>query len=686
MTHRCGQSVRGTRIHRARRTVARILALAGLLTGCGDESTGVDRGPGGAVRLDVTPATAWTSPGLPLPFVARAVDSAGRDVSVASIQWSTSAAQVVTISPGGVAQGVAAGSARITATLGPLKTEARLTVVPAARQAGFGRELQGLTDVSLLGVWADATAPAAVAVGQEGVVLHSTGSSWRLEHVPTSETLVGVWGTQANDLWTVGSAGVIAHYDGTTWAQVASPTTETLLDVFGLGPSDVYAVGTRGTILRYTGGQWQVMTTGDAWELWGIWGDSPTNLYAVGQNGVIVRYDGTRWTSMESPTTGPLFGLWGSSASDIWAVGVNGLVVHFDGTRWTVLPPPTVRNLFAVWGRGLNDVYAVGNTGVVIHYDGVLWRELATTATGQNLRGAWGDSQGRLVVAGWDGTVIRGDASVASWSTEVSSPALITVWSGGDGTVYAGGSGGALFRRAVGSGWGPAGLPPSQPLYGIHGSSSTNVIAVGDTGTIWRFNGTRWSAETSPRVVLLRSAWIPSANVGFIVGDRGTILEQRGTTWVPMTSGTTAFLRHVWGTSPSEVFAVGDSGLVLRYDGSQWRPMPTPTRELLRAIWGSGPDDVFAVGERGTILRYDGVRWYAMASGTDVAIRHVSGTSPVDVYAVGEGGLLLRFDGTRWSRLTSPTDALLIQAWAEPGQGRLYVVGTVTTVLRGERQ
>jgi hypothetical protein len=75
-----------------------------------------------------------------------------------------------------------------------------------------------------------------------------------------------------------------------------------------------------------------------------------------------------------------------------------------------------------------------------------------------------------------------------------------------------------------------------------------------------------------------------------------------------------------------------------------------------------------------------------MAAPPTGALRAVWGTSPVDVYAVGEEGKVLRFDGAHWTLLASPTDALLIQIWGEPGVGRLYAVGLLTTILRGDRQ
>ncbi|MFQ5826374.1 MAG: PKD domain-containing protein, partial [Dehalococcoidia bacterium] len=66
----------------------------------------------------------------------------------------------------------------------------------------------------------------------------------------------------------------------------------------------------------------------------------------------------------------------------------------------------------------------------------------------------------------------------------------------------------------------------TNPLYGVWGSSATDVFAVGIGGTIVHYNGTSWSA---------------------------------------MSSGTTDLLWGVWGSSATDVFAVGIGGIILHY-------------------------------------------------------------------------------------------------------------------------
>ena len=163
-----------------------------------------------------------------------------------------------------------------------------------------------------------------------------------------------------------------------------------------------------------------------------------------------------------------------------------------------------------------------------------------------------------------------------SWTTETTSPALLTVWGPPGGPVWAAGAGGVLFRRGT-SGWAQEPLPPAHPLYGLNGSSSTNVYAVGDTGTILHYNGTAWSPQASPRNVLLRSVWTAESGAGL---HRRRIRDDPGLDGHGMGRDGESHDRPSCGTCgdcrPATCYAVGDSGIVLNFDGSRWNRMTTP--------------------------------------------------------------------------------------------------------------
>ena len=152
--------------------------------------------------------------------------------------------------------------------------------------------------------------------------------SWQEQYKQQSYQIVrGVWGSSANDVFSVGYEGTILHYDGTSWNAMTSGTGYSLDAVWGSSANDVFAVGGGGTILHYDGTSWNAMTSGTTTDLYGVWGNSAGDVFAVGRSGTILHYDGTSWNNMESGTTASLCGVWGSSSNDVFAVGFNGPIL-----------------------------------------------------------------------------------------------------------------------------------------------------------------------------------------------------------------------------------------------------------------------------------------------------------------------------------------------------------------------
>jgi hypothetical protein len=104
----------------------------------------------------------------------------------------------------------------------------------------------------------------------------------------------------------------------------------------------------------------------------------------------------------------------------------------------------------------------------------------------------------------------------------------------------------------------------------VWGASSTDVFVVCDGGgLILHYNGSSWSVthEASTR---LYGVWGSSNSNVFAVGEdetnAGVIWHCNGASWSPMPSGATDKpLYGVWGSSATDVFAVGYGGTILHY-------------------------------------------------------------------------------------------------------------------------
>ena len=186
-------------------------------------------------------------------------------------------------------------------------------------------------------------------------------------------------------------------------------------------------------------------------------------------------------------------------------------------------------------------------------------------------------------------------------------------------------------------------LPPHPHLYAVWATSPSDVFAVGDGGTVRRFDRSSWNQMAAGTTRSLVGVWGTSDTNVFAVGANGTILHFDGSSWSVMSSGTTQNLSNVWCASEDDVFVVGANGLILRFDGIEWRAMNSNVAEYLYGVWGSSSRNVFAVGNLGTILRFDGGSWYALDSNFSQLLRGVRGVSATDVFTSGDTGAILRY-------------------------------------------
>src|SRR2546423_3409495 len=123
-----------------------------------------------------------------------------------------------------------------------------------------------------------------------------------------------VWNGSYAVLPAVSTQWSIAGVLGTlVWSSVSSGTANSLYGVWGSSASDVWAVGAIGTILHYNGVTWSSVSSGTSQGINGVWGSSAANVWAVGVSGTILHYSGTSWLTVSSGTTQYLYCVWGSS-------------------------------------------------------------------------------------------------------------------------------------------------------------------------------------------------------------------------------------------------------------------------------------------------------------------------------------------------------------------------------------
>jgi len=296
----------------------------------------------------------------------------------------------------------------------------------------------------------------------------------------------------------------------------------------------------------------------------------------------------SKWKETSSSLADALFDVWPVSATNVLAVGKGGLIMKYDGSAWTSMVNPDT-NKGALHGihEGGSNIFALGE-GVDLYYDTAGKWNMGYTSTyySYSFTAVWASTTGTYI-----------------WSTDLGSSYPYIRYRSKTSTTSSFSS--VYISSSI------------KPLYGIWGTSDTDIYVVGDAGTIMACTGasscttaSNWKTVTSPSTSNLRGIWGSSNKDIFAVGYDGVILHYDGSTWTKMTVATSSYFQAVWGSSSSNVYAVGhpifkSDESIFHYDGTSWTKMPTPHTTFLEGVRGTSASDVWAVGKT-HILHYDG--------------------------------------------------------------------------------
>jgi ABC-type dipeptide/oligopeptide/nickel transport system permease subunit len=192
-----------------------------------------------------------------------------------------------------------------------------------------------------------------------------------------------------------------------------------------------------------------------------------------------------------------------------------------------------------------------------------------------------------------------------------------------------------------------------KTLNSVAVSSTGEVIAVGDNGTIVRFSAGKWSSMDSSTLDTLNGvAYIDSFAVA--VGENGTAVIFDGKLWKTTDSGVTENLKSVAAFSKAKALAVGESGTVVLWDGDSWKELVSGVSENLNDVALFSEDFGFVVGDRNVILAFDGEN---LKREMVMGFRALYGVDIFDTQsaiAVGERGTILRYNGRNWQSMFGP--------------------------------
>lgn len=149
---------------------------------------------------------------------------------------------------------------------------------------------------------------------------------------------------------------------------------------------------------------------------------------------------------------------------------------------------------------------------------------------------------------------------------------------------------------------------PAYNLYGISGSINNHAWSVGQSSSIYFFDGTNWQAKYQPSLTTdLLSIFSNDDKQVVAVGSGGNIIvsTDSGTTWqtiIPPGANTSTIIYTVDGVSDQSIFAAGNGGKIWRsVNGLTWLPVTQSVTSLsiqhLRAesidsFWFSTSSDI----------------------------------------------------------------------------------------------
>ena len=459
---------------------------------------------------------------------------------------------------------------------------------------------------------------------------------------------------------------------GWTASRLGGPLIEDVASLWAPSANLAYAVNSLGDVYRWNGDSWSLALSGAQFgtTFLAVHGASPDAVVAVGTNGTIARFDGTVWSAMTSGTTATLRDVWVHAAGTAWAAGDQGTALRLTGSTWTAATPGRTLTLRAVWGSA-DLAYAVGDAGVIRRWSGGSWQAVAS-ATSQPLLDVWSAANGIAYAVGAQGTVVRFNGSEFNPEVSGTTETLRTVAGRPDGaSVIAAGDGVAITR--IGAAWQSLGTPYLTRFIATSVDAAGGQWIGGQRGLVlYAPAGDAW--RTLNLTPDLLDVWSTSAAHAIAVGELGFVFRYDGSRWTRQTSPTIERLNTVWASSATLAFAGGDNGVLLRYANGTWTQQASPTTSSIFAVWGAAADAVWAVTDGGEVLFWDGIEW-SIEFAQGLPLFAVHGSSRTDVHAVGLDGTALYFDGSEWRARTLPGSPVLTGVWAAGDAGVIHAVG-----------
>ena len=203
---------------------------------------------------------------------------------------------------------------------------------------------------------------------------------------------------------------------------------------------------------------------------------------------------------------------------------------------------------------------------------------------------------------------------------------------------------------------GPCAIVIYPPIKAICALSVTTIF-VSNGGSIVRFDGSNATMDCGMNASLtgaINKLLATSSSNVFAVGNSGTIVHYNGSAWHKIESGTTSDFRDIWGAD--RIVAVASSPsetkILVLSDQSVTDLLPWPAAYRLRGAWVSPSLSIYASGYG--IWKFTGSSWQLM-DGVPATIFYtasIRGNGDNDIFTGAWGGVLMHYNGKSWHTFT----------------------------------
>ncbi len=483
-----------------------------------------------------------------------------------------------------------------------------------------------------------------------------------------------------NDIFFAGDDGYMFRYDGETWHRENFPSDLPVHTLCRGNDDIVYAAGWLGVIAARRENEWQILQGGkrvsdsdspDAIRvnlpLFDMTSTIDSTIWAVGDQGRVVRSNGENWEEIDSGVNANLRCILPFNDNSILVGGLGGTVLHYRDAQWEKIDTQTNCPIISMVSAGTGEIFAVGGeydaetssfVGRVFQYNGIDWSEVQTGQSLPRLRKIRRDNDVLLIV-GDGGFATKIDQRGATQLHTNVRYDLHDIAVHQNGITYVCGDGGTVLKESV----------KSNP------DTDIGIPLENSLPSSWRNISPEFTKKS------LRGVWCARENLVYAVGDSGTVIKYDGQKWINEIIPTNIRLHGIWGSSPKNIFAVGDNSTILHFDGDDWSICYKGEVDVaLLAITGFGTHDIFVVGDNGMALRFDGVNWRRTETGTQYELYAIWGFDSEHVLAVGGAGVLLRWNGEQWQLFNAGTDNDMYGIWGE-SLDQIYLCGLSSTLI-----